>query len=354
MSAISGLQPPSNVEQALRQASAKTGTDFDYLLRTAQRESAFKTNVKAKSSSATGLFQFIEQTWFQMVKKAGNAVGLGSYAKAIERTSGGRHQVADSDTKSAILALRKNPKLAAYMAGVFTQENSQMLHKSLGRPAKQGELYIAHFLGVGGAAKLIKTAEQNPGSDASKLFPKAAAANRPIFYNRSGSARSIAQVYSNLTASFKQTPVNPAITVKTAAQTQPAAKSFPATKMVMAPHLTPKTGQPLNIIPAGLRGSLAGELFKGLYSNTGLTSNVQSAAVNTATISPLHILQDQIGPVRPAAAAGAPRQNFTVEQTATATSTDEYGPGSAAVQRRLGVKPLLHNLFTNGPARSIV
>ena len=39
------------------------------------------------------------------------------------------------------------------MAGAFTKANSDYLATKLGRQPSEGELYIAHFLGAGGAAR---------------------------------------------------------------------------------------------------------------------------------------------------------------------------------------------------------
>jgi hypothetical protein len=61
---------------------------------------------------------------------------------------------------------------------------------------------MAHFMGVGGASKLISNAQDNPNASAARLFPNAAAANRPIFYDSSGNARSVSQVYSVLTSRY--------------------------------------------------------------------------------------------------------------------------------------------------------
>jgi hypothetical protein len=57
-------------------------------------------------------------------------------------------------------------------------------------------------MGVGGAGKLIQNAEDNPNASATRMFPNAAAANRSIFYDRSGQARSVSQVYSELNARY--------------------------------------------------------------------------------------------------------------------------------------------------------
>jgi hypothetical protein len=70
---------------------------------------------------------------------------------------------------------------------------------------------MAHFMGVGGAAKLIANAEDNPQASAARLFPNAAAANRSIFYDRaSGRARSISEVYSVLQQRYASAAASPA------------------------------------------------------------------------------------------------------------------------------------------------
>lgn len=192
--------PDARIQTALRRASAATGTDFDYLVRTAARESAFKSNAKSKSSSATGLFQFIEETWLATLKRVGSTFGLGKLADAIEKTPGGRYKVPDSRLRGEILALRKDPETSALLAGALTRQSSKFLEGRLGRRPVSGELYMAHFLGPAGALRMIGAAEKTPHADASRLFPKAAAANRAIFYDRSGRARSVKQVYANLIA----------------------------------------------------------------------------------------------------------------------------------------------------------
>ncbi len=78
---------------AIRDAARKTGAGFEYLLNTALRESNLNPNAKAKTSSATGLFQFIDQTWLGTMKQAGAAHGYGKYADAISKTSSGRFVV---------------------------------------------------------------------------------------------------------------------------------------------------------------------------------------------------------------------------------------------------------------------
>ena len=201
--ATAGLDPARlRVAGAIKQAANTTGTSFEYLLATAKMESDFNPSAGASTSSAHGLYQFIDQTWLGTVKEAGSQLGYGQYADAITKSSSGNYSVSDPGARQAILKLRDDPAAASSMAAVLTQSNSFKLTGKIGRRPTDGELYMAHFMGVGAAAKLISKAEDNPQSSAASMFPSAAAANRSIFYDRSGSARSVSEVYSVLSARY--------------------------------------------------------------------------------------------------------------------------------------------------------
>jgi hypothetical protein len=184
----------TNVTGAIRQAAQATGTNFQYLLATAQVESGFNPAARAATSSAGGLFQFIEQTWLGTLKEAGPSLGYGRYADAITRTQSGRYVVSDPTALRAILALRQDPAANAMMAGAFTRSNAAKLKAVLGREPTGGELYMAHFLGAAGATRLLDAAARNAQARAADLFPNGARANRTIFYDKLGQARSVAQV----------------------------------------------------------------------------------------------------------------------------------------------------------------
>ena len=187
------------VAGAIKQAAASSGTSFQYLLATAKMESDFNPTAGASTSSAHGLFQFIDQTWLATVKDAGAQFGYGTYAEMISQSSDGSYSVSDPDARKAIMKLRDDPTVASAMAAAFTQSNSFKLTGMIGRRPSDSELYMAHFMGVGGAAKLIGNAEDNGQASAARLFPNAAAANRSIFYDRTtGRARTVSEVYSVL------------------------------------------------------------------------------------------------------------------------------------------------------------
>ncbi len=181
---------------ALRQACAVTGTDFDYLLGTAMRESSLKPQAKSNTSSATGLFQFIDQTWLGLVKQHGAQYGLGSYANAISQGPDGRYRTACAADRQAILALRTDPKVSALMAGEYVNQTRDTLEGTLGRDVCNGELYAAHFLGPDAACKLIQLSQRQPDASAADAFPRAASANRNVFYHRDGTEKSVREVYN--------------------------------------------------------------------------------------------------------------------------------------------------------------
>lgn len=187
------------IEQAFDAASSSTGTSFQYLLATAQRESSLQPDAKAKTSSAQGLFQFIESTWLETLKQAGPSLGLSQYADEITRDGRGRYTVADAGKRKEILGLRNNPEVASLMAGAYTRQNADYLKRRLGRDASAGELYIAHFLGPRGATELIRSADARPKASAADLFPRQAAANRSVFYDK-GREKTVSEVYAELTA----------------------------------------------------------------------------------------------------------------------------------------------------------
>jgi hypothetical protein len=192
----------SSVTAAIQKASQVTGAKFNYLLATAKVESNLNPNAAAPTSSAGGLFQFIDRTWLGTLKEAGSLVGYGRYADAITKTDDGRYVVNDPAMRREIMALRQDPTANSIMAGIFTNSNAKHLTNKLGRAPTDAELYMAHFMGASGAARLISATESSPNAIAAQSFPTAARANRSIFFDRSGRARNFAEVAQNLSARY--------------------------------------------------------------------------------------------------------------------------------------------------------
>ncbi|WP_421931136.1 transglycosylase SLT domain-containing protein [Phenylobacterium sp.] len=194
--AIQGLR--GAVEAAIQRASNATGVDFTFLMKTANRESGYNPKAKAASSSAAGLFQFVEQTWLSTLKQHGSKYGYARYADLITKGSDGRYSVNGAEARKAVMDLRLDPHAASLMAGELASDHASYLKGRTGRTPTAGELYAAHFLGPQGSARLIEAANTRPGASAAALFPDAAQANRSIFY-RDGRAATVAEVYANLT-----------------------------------------------------------------------------------------------------------------------------------------------------------
>jgi hypothetical protein len=253
-----------SVLTALRGAADQTGADFDYLLNTAMRESSLNPDAKASTSSATGLFQFVEQTWLGTLQRHGADHGLSAYANAITVGKDGHYAVADKGLRQEILALRKDPKIASLMAGELTNDMRGDMEASLGRGVSAGELYVAHFLGPQAAVKMIRSAETNPAANAASLFSDAASSNATIFYEKSGQARSVASVLESLKARHLGT--------------QPSATGFAA-----APSLATLVAQDaMQVQP--LRGTMADATA---FSTPGAESAITRFGMNTLVMSPL-------------------------------------------------------------------
>lgn len=223
------------VTGAIKRAAQSTGANFDYLLTTAKVESNLDPNSTISTSTATGLFQFLDQTWLGVMKTAGRAFGFGRYADAISQTSSGRYVVDDPALRDEMMKLRKDPAANAVMGGVITQQNAAVLAKRIGRQPTEGELYVAHFFGPHAASRVLQLAASEPNTDAVALFPEAARANRSVFYDRQGNARTIAGVRDELVRRYqvaKARMVPSAAPTAVAAQTPaPAASAAPARRV---------------------------------------------------------------------------------------------------------------------------
>ena len=326
------LVDPSNqtagatVTGAIRQAAQATGTSFQYLLATAQVESGLNPQAGAATSSARGLFQFIDQTWLATMKQSGAALGYGQYAAAITKTASGHYEVADPVMRSAILKLRNDPTANATMAGAFTQSNAEVLSARLGRSPTEGELYIAHFLGAGGAARLISSAAANPNASAAGYFPVAAHANTSIFYDRAtGAPRTLADVRNVLTARYD-----------VAARSRP---SMPAGAVAQAD--LPQANIPPADIPTAARAAAS--------ANSAASESLPTHFVRTISIYP-----GAAAPASPSSTSSVPTVAATVPDTAGITSA--YADANRApVQQD---NEIFHGLFQDpgrsGPVASVV
>src|SRR5690348_6886037 len=154
LAALSRAVDPT-VLRSIRQASDATATDFGLLMAQAGRESSFRADAKSSTSSAAGLFQFVDSTWLDMVHRFGDKYGIGGLAQQISETGNGRLVVADPGVKQKILDLRQDPAISACLAAEYAKQNRAEMEQALGRPLSRGDLYMAHFLGAGGATQFL-------------------------------------------------------------------------------------------------------------------------------------------------------------------------------------------------------
>jgi hypothetical protein len=157
----------------LEAVAKMTGVDAGLLATFCSIESGFDYTVKAKTSSASGWFQFINATWDEQLRLHGAKYGI--------------------PPDDAMRSLRLDPRINALMGAEFLKGNFNYLQKELGRTPTDTDLYLAHFMGPYGAVQFLK---QDSNANAAQVFPKQASANRSIFFKPSGQARTIGEVYA--------------------------------------------------------------------------------------------------------------------------------------------------------------
>jgi hypothetical protein len=198
--AFGHVRIPRYLVETILRAAEVTGVDPVYMLALADKESSFSPNVKAGTSSAEGLFQFISRTWLMMLKEHGPRHGMRAHAAAIEIVDG-NPVVADEPTRDKILALRRDPYLSAVMAAEMLKSDRVRIEQLIGRGLNRSEYYLAHFFGVESAGRFMKLVADTPEHPAAKVFPAAAKANKTLFFKREGRKTkklSVAEVYAKI------------------------------------------------------------------------------------------------------------------------------------------------------------
>jgi len=164
------------IVQTITQAAALIGVSRATLVAMAGVESNFNPNAKAPTSSASGLFQFINSTWAAMVTKYGDKYEIG-------------------------LNDRFDPYKSSIMGALFLKENVDYLESRLNRKIGMGESYLAHFLGAGGAVKMLSA---DPSAKARDYVSAAVvSANKTIFI-KNGIPLSIATVTNNFNRKLRK------------------------------------------------------------------------------------------------------------------------------------------------------
>ena len=196
--------------QTIVRAAQAVQTDPVLLMAVADKESSFVTAVQAKTSSATGLYQFIERTWLGVVRDFGAKYGLEKDAALITADANDRPMIADPAERARVLELRRDPYLSALMAGEMLKRDAARIALRIGRELTLGEVYLAHFLGPDDAGEFLANVVNKPAAAAAALLPGPARANRSIFFasgrfvgrgrHRKPMSLSVAQVHEKFEA----------------------------------------------------------------------------------------------------------------------------------------------------------
>ena len=200
MMSFGGRRAPRWLVETVVKAAEATGVDPVYLMTLADVESSLEPQAKAPTSSAAGLFQFIDQTWFEVLYHHAASHGFTGAADAV-RMVGEDAVLADESKRSWILSLKRDPYLAAVMAGELINDIQRALQAEGERELAEAELYLAHFFGAKAAVRFLKVLDEQPDAVAAKLFPKAAKANLGLFSEQRGRKRrsiTVSELYDRI------------------------------------------------------------------------------------------------------------------------------------------------------------
>lgn len=169
-------------------AAKMAGVDPYVAANVASIESRFNPNAQPRQrdgtllSSAKGYFQFLDGTWKEKLKQYGPKYGISPNASPFDGRA------------NALIGME------------FLKENADGLKKHLGRDITDVDLYAAHFLGLGGAKRLLGA---NPGADArGHVGQKVPGSNPSVFFNKGGSAKTVSEVYAELTKRMTEANVH--------------------------------------------------------------------------------------------------------------------------------------------------
>jgi hypothetical protein len=178
-----GVRISRKLVQTILRAADATGVDPTYMMALADKESSFIADNKAATSSAEGLFQFVEKTWLEMIRDFGARHGM-EFAAASVETVDGKLTIPSEPVREWVLGLRRNPYLSAVMAAEMLKRDKAKTERRIGRELSRSELYLMHFLGAESAGKLLDLVSGKPKQSAPKVFPAAAKANRTLFFTQ--------------------------------------------------------------------------------------------------------------------------------------------------------------------------
>lgn len=306
-------------------AAKMAGVDGKLMAVMAAIESGFRSTVKAGTSSATGLYQFIDGTWKTMIRKYGAKYGI------------------DPNTPAT------DPRANALMGAEFLKENANAL-KGVKANLTDTDMYLAHFLGAGGAKKFL-SADQN--AIAAQVMPKEAAANKSIFYDQSGRPRTFAEVYAEINRRVRSAANTHKVSFDDGSEAIAATGSAPAASSSAAPaSTTPQSASTADTINRATSAMPVADATPGV-------SGAAMAPPSSANTSPPPTPQQQAGTAAPAVdpvvasssqgfGAGSKAAGIVAQQQAQARAmADSLGPAVGVLNQQLDVQKSILNEILN-------
>ena len=228
----------------LDEVAKTTGVEPNLLKTFAAIESSFNPNAGAGTSTAKGLFQFINDTWTGMLDKYGKKYGLSPSTSVYD------------------------PRANALMGAEFLKENQKGL-KSINRGNSPVELYLAHFLGLGGARRLFSAPEGDPAN--LHVDEKSIRANYDVFY-KNGKIRTVRDIIAWAANLVKTKLKKAGISTSTS---EPIGRTD-ATPKVDTTSTLPEVKVPENTQPDNVTTNVVPEVPKTNYTPTEVTTPVST------------------------------------------------------------------------------
>ncbi len=147
----------------------KAGIDPNLLKVIAATESGLNPKAQAASTSASGLMQFVDRTWREQLGLTAKKYGISPDASPTD------------------------PEAAALVGAEYVKGNMKAI-SSVKPVPNATDVYLAHFLGAGGAKHFFSADQASP---AANTMQEAASRNRSVFFDKSGRALSFAEIYKN-------------------------------------------------------------------------------------------------------------------------------------------------------------
>jgi hypothetical protein len=144
-------------------------------------ETGFGKNLKAPNSTASGLGQFLETSFLELVRNHGDRLGLGDLSSLIGQGKTASAMVPNETLRKNLLNLRFNHEVMTRAVITSMENHRDALAPILGREPSGGELYTAHFAGLTGAKRIFKALVDDPRTSLSKVMSaKAIRDNAPL------------------------------------------------------------------------------------------------------------------------------------------------------------------------------